>query len=73
VLVPIRAAILLGLALIAIQLAMACYPPLRGVAVWLTSARGSQCNLAETVRPLAFNQVYGKVFKLKSGASSCWR
>ena len=60
VLVPIRAAILLGLALIAIQLAMACYPPLRGVAVWLTSARGSQCNLAETVRTVAFNQVYGK-------------
>ena len=59
-LILMKIAIVLGLILIGFEIAMACYPPLAGAAVWLVSSKGSQCNLFETISTVAFERERAK-------------
>jgi FkbM family methyltransferase len=58
-----KTAIVLGLGLIALELATVCYPPLGGVIIWLISSRGKQCNVMETMRSVAYAGNYQKAFQ----------
>ena len=60
VLILMKIAIVLGLMVIGFEIAIASYPPLAGAVVWLTSSRGSQCNLLETISTVAFEQERAK-------------